>query len=291
MVTDRVRVDGRALWVRVDGTGPSVVFLPGAGAFGLDLFRCAERLSATTTTVLYDRAGTGFSDDAPLPRPLSTVTAELRALLPALGMAPPFVLVGHSLGGAYAQHFASAHPDETAGLVLLDPVVRNWNREMPEQLRIGRGASRGYTLEDIDVEAEREWLERELAELPSGIRNTLIERHLAPDRLLTGPREGGDFIDLIDALPDRPVVPTVVLHATAIDPLQAAYRAPELLEQQIAAMRRLYLALVESPGDCRSLPTATHSTIATAFPAEVADAVGDVLARSRGSRSAPVEGS
>ncbi|MFT4157512.1 MAG: alpha/beta hydrolase [Microbacterium sp.] len=291
MVTDRVHVDGRDVWVRVDGAGAPVIFLPGAGAFGLDLYRCTERLSATTTTVLYDRAGTGFSDDTPLPRPLSAVTAELRALLRALDIDPPFVLVGHSLGGAYAQHFADAHPDETAGLVLLDPVVRDWNREMPEKLRIERGASRGYTLEDIDVDAERDWLERELADLPSGLREALIERHLAPDRLLTGPQEGGDFIDLIEALPGRPVVPTVVLHATAIDPRQAAYRPPELLEQQIAAMRRLYLALVRSPGDCRPLPTATHSTIATAFPAEVADAVGEVLERSREPQSAPTNGS
>lgn len=36
-------------------------------------------------------------------------------------MAPPYVLVGQLLGGIYVQVFAAMYPDETAGLVLVDP--------------------------------------------------------------------------------------------------------------------------------------------------------------------------
>ncbi len=45
---------------------------------------------------------------------------ELRELLIATGHEPPYVLVGHSLGGTVMDLFARTHPDEVAGLVLVD---------------------------------------------------------------------------------------------------------------------------------------------------------------------------
>jgi pimeloyl-ACP methyl ester carboxylesterase len=45
----------------------------------------------------------------------------LHALLHTAGVPPPYVLVGHSLGGAYAYGYAQRYPDEVAGLVLVDP--------------------------------------------------------------------------------------------------------------------------------------------------------------------------
>jgi len=48
------------------------------------------------------------------------VLATLRELLGYAGLAPPYVLVGHSLGGLYANLFARLHPGETAAVVLLE---------------------------------------------------------------------------------------------------------------------------------------------------------------------------
>ncbi|WP_310715980.1 alpha/beta fold hydrolase [Streptomyces lydicus] len=52
------------------------------------------------------RAGTGWSSPAALPRTATEVVDELRALLRAAAVPGPFVLVGHSLGGAYARNYA-----------------------------------------------------------------------------------------------------------------------------------------------------------------------------------------
>ena len=41
-------------------------------------------------------------------------------LLQAAAVHPPFVLVGHSIGGLYAQHFAATYAAEVAGLVLVE---------------------------------------------------------------------------------------------------------------------------------------------------------------------------
>jgi pimeloyl-ACP methyl ester carboxylesterase len=45
---------------------------------------------------------------------------ELRQGLAAAGIDPPYVLVGHSLGGVIARRFASRYPRDVAGMVLID---------------------------------------------------------------------------------------------------------------------------------------------------------------------------
>src|SRR5262249_29483257 len=71
-------VEGRQLLLHHSGTGgPAVVFAPGAGLTGLGYLNIHDRISQFTTSVLYDRAGTGWSDHVPLPRSATEVTDEL----------------------------------------------------------------------------------------------------------------------------------------------------------------------------------------------------------------------
>jgi pimeloyl-ACP methyl ester carboxylesterase len=78
-----------------------------------------DDIAATTRTCAYDRAGLGASEAAGR-RTTAEAALELRRLLETAGERPPFVIVGHSLGGAYGRVFAGAHRDVTAALVLLD---------------------------------------------------------------------------------------------------------------------------------------------------------------------------
>lgn len=73
--------------------------------------------------VSYDRAGLGWSDLGPMPRTADRIVDELHTLLQQAGIAPPYLLVGHSFGGLTMPLFAARFPDETAGMVLVDPVV------------------------------------------------------------------------------------------------------------------------------------------------------------------------
>ncbi|MFR9804483.1 alpha/beta fold hydrolase [Pseudonocardia sp. RS010] len=106
---------------RMGVDGVPVVWLAGGGMFGLYYWNVHALAAGFTTSVLYDRLGTGWSDVVDLPRPGSRVTDDLRELLEAIGLPGPYVLVGHSLGGLYARLFAKRFPDDVAGLVLLDP--------------------------------------------------------------------------------------------------------------------------------------------------------------------------
>jgi pimeloyl-ACP methyl ester carboxylesterase len=77
-------------------------------------------LSGFAPVFSYDRGGVGGSGAVTGTRPSSVVAEELRATLVAAGVRPPYVLVAHSIGGVHARVFAHRHPQEVAGVVLVD---------------------------------------------------------------------------------------------------------------------------------------------------------------------------
>ena len=226
-IGNQIDIHGRGIWAHIAGQGdPAVIFVPGAGSFGLDFALVQDRVSEFATAILYDRAGTGWSDDAELPRSTTEVTGELRAVLQATAGPPPYLLVGHSLGGAYVQRFAQRFPDEVAGVVLLDPAHEDWNLYMPEDLQI-----RAEDLQEVELPPEYIAMVRGqftplFSAFPDAIRHEVIERHLGADRLMVGVREGLNFLDVLQDLRAggaRPDVPLILLNGTAIDPAQAQF--------------------------------------------------------------------
>jgi pimeloyl-ACP methyl ester carboxylesterase len=165
-------VGGRRLLLHRSGEGsPAVVFLPGAGTFGIDYLGLQQRAAQLTTSILYDRAGTGWSDRAKLlGRTGAEVSEELRDLLEIAGVPPPYVLVGHSLGGLYARQYAQRFPHDVAGLVLLDPAHEDYNAYMPERLNAMRGISDpGAPTRESLVSLARKQLGRLLVRAMSGV--------------------------------------------------------------------------------------------------------------------------
>jgi pimeloyl-ACP methyl ester carboxylesterase len=113
--------------VRLEGHGPRAVILESGLGDTLDIWKDIQPRIADgcTLTVAYNRAGYAGSDPANGPRDSQTIVAELRAELKRRNIKPPYVLVGHSLGGLYMQYFARNYPKEVAGLVLVDST--NWH--------------------------------------------------------------------------------------------------------------------------------------------------------------------
>lgn len=116
-----VDLGGHRLHVNCTGKGsPTVVVENGLGDFSLDWILVQSRVSRFTRICTYDRAGYAWSDPGPKPRTFSQVNLELRDALSKLGEQGPFVLVGHSYGGAVVRSFATTYPHEVAGIVLVD---------------------------------------------------------------------------------------------------------------------------------------------------------------------------
>ncbi len=287
------QVEGRRLLLHRSGNGsPAVVILPGGGSVGLDYLNIQERVAKLTTSVVYDRAGTGWSDRVDLPRTSAAVTDELRELLRTADVPAPHLLVGHSLGGFYARHYAHRFPGEVAGLVLLDPAHEDYEAYMPRQLvEIWRSWDPDQALpdelpEDL-IQFYRGLFGAEMADWPAGIREPLIERHVSKEWLRVGLQEAKNLGQLNDELRrtgKMPDAPLIILTAIGIDPFKQAVSGgtPEaLLREEIEGKRRLYTALAESVShsENRLVDGVGHVTLHLRRPDAVAQAIQDLLGR------------
>ena len=116
-----VDVGGHRLHLSCSGTGsPTVVVEAGGGEMAANLGWITPAVERDTTICVYDRAGRGWSEDADGPQDALAISTDLHTLLHRAGVVGPYVMAGHSFGGLYALTFAANHPDEVAGLVLID---------------------------------------------------------------------------------------------------------------------------------------------------------------------------
>jgi L-ascorbate metabolism protein UlaG (beta-lactamase superfamily)/pimeloyl-ACP methyl ester carboxylesterase len=115
-----VDIGGRKIHVNCTGSGsPTVVLVAGEESFAIDWFLVQPDVAKTTRVCSYDRAGTGWSDPGGHPETAEAVVSDLHAALRMAGEKPPYVLVGHSIGGIYVRLYQLRHRDEVAGLVLV----------------------------------------------------------------------------------------------------------------------------------------------------------------------------
>ena len=118
--------DGR-LHVRCVGAGDTtVVLIAGFNDGGDNWGRITPALSGQSRVCSYARFGTGASDPPTSPQTFATSARDLHTLLNEIGEPAPFVVVGHSYGGAQAVTFAATYPDEVDGLLLLDATPTTW---------------------------------------------------------------------------------------------------------------------------------------------------------------------
>lgn len=103
--------------------GVPVVFLHSAAGSTKHWTAQLGHLRQTRRAVAIDLRGHGQSDQ---PRDghfeIAQLASDVAAVVDALDL-PPFVLVGHSMGGAVAVSYAGQHPGRLAGLFLLDPAA------------------------------------------------------------------------------------------------------------------------------------------------------------------------
>jgi pimeloyl-ACP methyl ester carboxylesterase len=103
------------------GTGaPTVVLFNGLGERTPSWAWVQATVSSSTRVCVFDRAGQGWSGAAPGPQDGHQLASDLNELLQAAQIPAPYVLAGHSTGGAYALVYAERYPAQVAGVALID---------------------------------------------------------------------------------------------------------------------------------------------------------------------------
>jgi pimeloyl-ACP methyl ester carboxylesterase len=114
-------VDGHRLYLACTGRGaPTVVLLNGLGERTPSWASVERTVSASTRVCVFDRAGEGLSGRGPGAQDGHQLALDLHELLRTAGVPGPYVLAGHSVGGAYALVYAAMYPEQVAGLALVD---------------------------------------------------------------------------------------------------------------------------------------------------------------------------
>jgi pimeloyl-ACP methyl ester carboxylesterase len=133
--TGEVAVGDTKLHYELAGSGAATVVLESGLGDGLDpwddVFPAIARFARV---VRYDRAGYGASPLGNQPRTITQIATDLHGLLHGAKLSPPYVLVGHSLGGWILRGFAHLYPDEVAGLVFVDPGSEAIFKNAPKDL-------------------------------------------------------------------------------------------------------------------------------------------------------------
>lgn len=171
---EQVDVGGREIFLHCEGAGsPTVLLEHGLGSNGHGWQTVQGELAEDNRVCWTSRAGVGFSDPAPgtATRTAQDAVDDLRVVITSAGLDEPFVLVGHSFGGFVVRLYAEQHPDDVAGMVLVDAthdrqasLLRNrlspesWREveplyagENPERMDLLASAEQVATLGDLDA--------------------------------------------------------------------------------------------------------------------------------------------
>ncbi|WNN88874.1 alpha/beta hydrolase [Gloeocapsopsis dulcis] len=129
-----IEINGKNWHYHMMGKGhPTVIVDSGTGGTHLDWQLVQPEVAKFTSILTYDRAGYGWSDASSAPRTAEQAVNELRQLLKATEIEPPYVLVGMSSSGLSTRLFAYHYPEEVVGMVLVDIAHERMYEETPTE--------------------------------------------------------------------------------------------------------------------------------------------------------------
>jgi pimeloyl-ACP methyl ester carboxylesterase len=180
-------VQGHRLYLNCVGTGaPTVVLFNGLGERTPSWAWVQPVVSSSTRVCAFDRAGEGWSGAAPGPQDGHQLASDLHGLLQAAKIPAPYVLAGHSTGGAYALVYAKQYPRQVAGLALIDSATP-YQFDLPDYPTFYSRFRRIYPLFPSLARAgiARLTLGRGFAGLPPGARKSARAFASSPSNLRT----------------------------------------------------------------------------------------------------------
>ena len=89
----------------------------------------------------------GWSDPGPLPRDAAHFAKELHTLLRNANIPGPYIMVGHSLGGAAVRVLVHDYASEVVGVVLIESMNPKQSTQLPEVLSQSESRSQPFSFQ------------------------------------------------------------------------------------------------------------------------------------------------
>ena len=131
-----VDVGGHKMHLDCEGQGaPTVILESGLWDDSVVWHNVQSEIAKLTRVCSYDRAGLGYSDPRPDQVPDSrNIAHNLHMLLANARVRPPYVLVGHSLGGIHVRVYENLYPSDVVGMVLVDSEHPDQENRLPPEM-------------------------------------------------------------------------------------------------------------------------------------------------------------
>jgi pimeloyl-ACP methyl ester carboxylesterase len=119
--SELLTVGDRSFEIAVAGSGaPAVILVNGSGGHLDSWFRIFGKLAESGRVFAYNRSGIGRSSALKEPQTVSACARNLLGTIGHAGIAPPWIMVGHSFGGLIANFVARREPQSVAAVAFLD---------------------------------------------------------------------------------------------------------------------------------------------------------------------------
>ncbi len=123
---------------------PVVVFESGLGSGGGGYGSLFPFIQKNFSGIVYDRNGIGESEIDISIKTDADVIKRLHDLLATLKINPPYLLVGHSIGGPFIRLYASIYPNEICGLFFIDPTDFMLTKDEDSKVKLNTSSLTGY---------------------------------------------------------------------------------------------------------------------------------------------------
>ena len=116
------QVGARRMFLNCSGhaRGPTIILEAGSGDSSEVWGAVQKQVEQFAHVCSYDRLGFGKSEKLAVAHTADEIVDDLHRLFQVARVPPPYVMVGHSIGGIYVRKYAARYPAEVTGLVLLD---------------------------------------------------------------------------------------------------------------------------------------------------------------------------
>jgi pimeloyl-ACP methyl ester carboxylesterase len=231
------------LFARITGEGnPVVVIETWSGGPSFEWWQIQDELSKHCRVVTYDRAGYGWSEPGIFPRTSDQIATELKLMLEEANITGPYILVGHSLGALYVNHFARKYPDNTEAVIMIDPFTpenQRWYNEFPDQVLFydkEKAVKTGKTFAILGLMRLFRFIP--YLHVPKKIRRLVINHYSsarAYNAIINELENWRISIEQINKLPSFPDIPLKILFPATEATVKSwlAYKVPEDLARKM----------------------------------------------------------